>query len=111
MIYNLDKINKIKYDKIKKCLDFVEKTNKDNIVQKIYLFGSSISNECTENSDIDLCLVTDYNSSNSVFFKIFGNIPLVMNDNCDILIYSKLKGKIKEEIDKKGVLIYKYQKI
>ena len=109
-IMNLDKIHKIKRDKIKNGLLFVDKENaKDNVIQKIIIFGSSITEDCTNNSDIDICIFTNYDTKNMTFFTIFGKLPLIIDDLCDIVVYSKINGKLKEEIDKKGVIVYESQ--
>lgn len=110
MILNIEKINIQKRTQIEAGMKFIEKINQDGVVRKVILFGSALTNDCDKDSDIDLCFVTDYDSKNPVFFQIYGELPLVMNDLCDILIYSKVNGKIKEEIDNKGVLIYYYEK-
>ena len=108
-IQNLDKINIIKRNKIKRGIEYIIATQKDiSIIKKVIVFGSSVQKNCHESSDIDICLISDYNTSNSLFFTIYGGLSLVMDDLCDILIYSSLSGKIKEEIDKKGVVVYEY---
>ena len=91
-----------------KGMEFVERTNKNGIIKKIILFGSAVTDDCTNDSDIDLCFVSEGTCSDTVFFHIFGGIGLAMDDLCDILIYKDLKGKVKDEIDKKGVVIYEY---
>lgn len=72
------------------------------------IFGSSTTDNCDDDSDIDICLFSNFNSKNPVFFQIYGSLPLIMDDICDILVYRNLKGKIKEEVDKKGVTVYEY---
>lgn len=111
MIKNTEKINRNKKEKILNGLLFIDSLNKQNdkpYVEKVILFGSGVTSFCREDSDIDICLVTNFDCSNKSFFEIYGNLPLVMDDLCDIVIYSKLQGKLKEEIDSKGVVIYEY---
>lgn len=109
MIKNLEKINMIKRNKIQKGCEFVQKMNEQfPVIQKMVVFGSSITNNCNQESDIDICLFSDFDSSNPVFFQIYGNLPLVMDDTCDILIYKRLTGKIAKEIVEKGVVVYEY---
>lgn len=108
MCLNNNLISPIKRDKINKAIDFLNKNNKNGVIEKVILFGSCITDLCSEDSDIDICFVSSYNSSNPDFFNIYGNFPIIADDLCDIVIYSKLKGKLKEEIDNKGVLIYEY---
>lgn len=56
----------------------------DGCISKVVVFGSSLTENCTDDSDIDLC---------------------------DILSYRKLDdhGGLKAEIDKNGVVIYEYK--
>ena len=104
---NENRINKLKLDKVKKAIAFIEaESKKEKVIDRVILFGSTITDDCTNRSDIDLCLVTNYDCKNKTFFNIYGRLPLVMDDSCDILIYSKLRGALKNEIDQKGVVIY-----
>lgn len=106
-VINANRINKLKLDKIKRAIDFIEsESKKERVIEKVILFGSCITDNCTNRSDIDVCLVSNYDCKNKTFFNIYGRLPLVMDDSCDILIYSKLHGALKDEIDKKGVVVY-----
>ena len=107
-IKNVDKINNIKRRQIIDGLNYIDLNNDNGIIQKVIVFGSSVTDDCDENSDVDLCLVSDYDTANTTFFTIYGNLPIIMDDLCDILLYSKTKGKLKSEIDDKGVVIYEY---
>lgn len=109
MIKNLDKINSIKRNKIERGLLFLEKNNKDKIIEKVIVFGSSVTDYCTEESDIDICLFTDKNTSNKVFFNIYGTLPLIMDDLCDVVIFNKIDKRLQQEILLKGVIVYKYK--
>lgn len=80
----------------------------------------SITDDCTNDSDIDLCLVTNVNCTNPIYADIYGNMEIIMDDLCDvitqrvatndILSYNKLSdnGSLKAEIDKKGITVYEY---
>ncbi len=106
VILNLDKINPIKREKVRKGMEFVDKMNAiEPVVDKVIVFGSSVRDDCTEESDIDLCLFTNYDTSNKTFFKLRGNLPIVMDDLCDVLKYSKINKDFKCEIEK-GVIVY-----
>lgn len=109
-IMNLDKVNPIKREKIKKGMEYIASLN-DGCISKVIVFGSSITGDCTNDSDIDLCFITDTNCKNSVYADIYGNMEIVMDDLCDILSYNKLNntGDLKAEIDKKGVVVYEYK--
>ena len=105
-IMNLDKINPIKREKIKKGMEYIASLN-DGCISKVIAFGSSVTQDCTEESDIDLCFIT-MNPDSDIYSQIYGNMEIVMDDLCDILDYDELKGEVKTEIDKKGVAVYEY---
>lgn len=106
MIKNLDKVHPIKRQKVQEGMEFIERLNEDGMIQKVILFGSSITKDCTEDSDIDVCFVTEETCENWKFFQVYGGLPLIMEDLCDILVYRDLKGNLKDEIDRKGIVIY-----
>ena len=57
MIKNLNKINPIKKSILLKLLARVDSCNKiEKVIDKIIVFGSAIRNDCTEESDIDICI-------------------------------------------------------
>jgi len=109
MIKNLQYINPIKREKIKNGLEYIEKKN-NGCISKVIVFGSSVTDNCINDSDIDLCFVTDADCANPVYADIYGNMEIVMDDLCDILSYNKLSdnGSLKAEIDKKGITVYEY---
>ena len=76
-------------------------------ISKVIVFGSSVTQDCAEESDIDLCFIT-MNPDSDIYSQIYGNMEIVMDDLCDILDYDELKGEVKTEIDKKGVAVYEY---
>ena len=108
MIKNLEKINILKRDKVKRGLEFIDEQNKkEHIIDKVIIFGSSIRDDCTSDSDIDLCLVTDCDCHNAVYFNTRGKLADIMDDLCDIVSYDKLNDEFKKIIDK-GVLVYEW---
>lgn len=107
-IENIEFIHPLKSDKVKRGLEYISKRN-DGCISKVLVFGSAITADCRPDSDIDLCFVTDATCKNPVYADIYGHMELVMDDLCDILSYRKLTGQLKNEIDKKGVVIYEYQ--
>lgn len=107
MIENLELLHPVKRSKIKKGVEFIRDENQNkNVIQKAIVFGSAATSDCTNNSDIDLCLVSDYTTKNPTFFRIFGGLPLVMDDSCDIVIWNRIPEKLRDEISKKGVVVY-----
>ncbi len=70
------------------------------------MFGSSVENQRTFRSDIDIAVeFYEINLKEATLFRkrIGGNI----NKNVDIQVYNTLPGKIKKDIDKKGRILYK----
>ncbi len=65
------------------------------------IFGSSVTEECTEESDIDVCLVLDYTTANNVYFRIHGGLGRVMDDIVDVFNFKRVGDKLKNEILKK----------
>lgn len=100
---NLLKIHPIKRNKIQKLCEYLSQYS---FVEKAIVFGSSIAEYCTEESDIDLCLKIRQGRNNRQYIRMYGEIPLVLDDLCDILIYDRLSDDWKNRIDKTGVIIY-----
>jgi predicted nucleotidyltransferase len=107
MIKNMEKINEKKRYKLQTGMEFVEKLNTDSpVIDSIIVFGSSIRDDCTEDSDIDLCIKSEYNDVfNETYYHIRGSLEKIMDERCDILRYNHLNAKFKDAIDK-GVIIY-----
>ena len=109
MIKNIDLLNPLKKERIIKGLEFIQKQNEvESVIGAGIIFGSALTNQCTEESDIDICLASKYDCRNNTFFYIYGGLSLIMDNICDIVIYNKIKGKLKNEINKKGVVVYEY---
>ncbi|MEF8874962.1 MAG: nucleotidyltransferase domain-containing protein [Candidatus Thermoplasmatota archaeon] len=85
----------IKIEKIKE--DF--KPFKDD-VEGILLFGSSVENERTRRSDIDICLVKP--KSDDVLLKVFEKV----GGKYDVKVFEKLPLTIKIEIIKKHEVLF-----
>ena len=69
MIKNLDKIHKIKWSKIEKIFQHINKHNNNGIIiQKVIIFGSAATIECDEDSDIDICLFPAVKITDHRFF-------------------------------------------
>lgn len=78
---------------------------REPVIDRVIIFGSAISEDCTENSDIDICIDTKYDTKNETYFNVSGRLPDVMEDLCDILKYNRLNPRFKEVVDK-GVVVY-----
>ena len=78
----------------------------ENIIDKMIIFGSSVTDDCTEESDIDVCLVSDYTTANNEYFRIHGGLGMVMDDVVDVFNFKRVGEKLKNEILKNGVIVY-----
>lgn len=100
--------------KSKYMKNIVEAAKKCDYIIRIILFGSSIDERCTEQSDIDLAIFGIQNRSKVLTSKKFDLFAkqLYLFDECkqsyDLLYFkenSKNEGRIFEEI-KKGEILY-----
>ena len=94
--------------------NIVESAKKCDYIVRIILFGSSIEERCTEQSDIDLAIFGVQDRSKVLTSKKFDKFAkqLYLFDGCkqsyDLLYFkehSKEKSRILEEI-KKGEVLY-----
>ncbi len=96
--------------------NLVEKIHRAIAVDKIILFGSHAYGEPSENSDIDLCVITnDKNSRKRDLLKaIRKNIASIVTVPTDILLYdkeefqqrAKLETTLEHKIASQGVSVY-----
>lgn len=105
MVYaeNLKKINPLKLQQVMACIEVAKKHPK---IRKMIIFGSSVTNDCREDSDVDICLEINGSTRGREMFDLVADLCVACDHNCDILKYHKLNDKFKAEIDKKGVIIY-----
>ena len=104
---NQNKIHFCKRNKVEKVCQLLSQYS---FVEKMIIFGSATTNQCSDDSDLDICLVLLKEYDKKRFTKLFGEIPLYADDLCDILVYHNLNEKWKNEIDKKGVVVYEFKK-
>lgn len=74
-------------------------------IKKIYIFGSSVTSRCHIDSDVDICIDADVSDGMKIF-EIQSKIGNICDWNCDIIMYSNLGNRLKETIEKEGVIIY-----
>lgn len=91
--------------------DMINEFKKTNI-EKVILFGSKARNDYKYNSDIDLAVIFTSNDNDN-YIKLLTKLEnLNTLYKFDIIDYSKITNiKLKEEIDKDGIIIYKKQVI
>ncbi len=103
MLQNLEKIHPLKKEMVAQICNLPAQYP---VIRKIIIFGSSVTDECTEDSDIDVyldlaCDLTDEDARN-----INTSIGRITDYNVDIL-YSQLIGeRLRTEIFSKGVVIW-----
>lgn len=102
---NCDKINKKKRSKIGRIVYYIQKNNDSGIVRKIIIFGSSTRFDCRDNSDIDICIISDrYNDIE--FMGIVNDIWKISDRECDFVYYNVIEDFLKDIIDSSGVCVY-----
>ena len=69
------------------------------------MFGSVAENQITLSSDIDIAVVFKKEPENATRFRL--DILKKISDKVDIQVYNSLPKKVREEIDKKGKLVWK----
>ena len=97
------RVNRIKLDSVNKMIDMARKYP---FVKRLVIFGSSVTDYCTEESDIDVCADVDCPDRERDLHNLHVELCKTCDANCDILIYRRLNGQIKGEVDKKGVIVY-----
>jgi predicted nucleotidyltransferase len=101
--FGLKKGAEIKYV-IEEAKDVILKSEYYHRIKRIILFGSTVSNQRTFRSDIDIAVEFDeINLKDATKFRL----KTYINDKVDIQVYNVLPEKIKKEVDKKGKLIWK----
>lgn len=100
---NIEKINPIKRDQVVSCIRIAQRSPK---VVKMIIFGSSVREDCSPASDVDICLVINGTTKCMEMYELARDINYACDYNCDILKYHKLNDKFKKEIESKGVVVY-----
>lgn len=90
--------------------DYVDKicnaAKESGIVNRLIVFGSAVTEHCSHESDLDICVDTDCADNNRELFKLYARMSKICDYNCDILTYSKLGEGLKTEIDQTGIVVY-----
>lgn len=96
-------VNAIKQKEIEKVIQIAKNTG---VVRRLIIFGSSVTEDCHEESDVDICLDISCETSDKRLRRPMYEFNEACDFNCDILFYHKLGEKLKKEIDSKGVEVY-----
>jgi predicted nucleotidyltransferase len=75
-------------------------------VKKIILFGTAAENKLRLGSDIDIAVEFDKDVDKEEAFKFQIRIMGAVNDNVDLKIYNTLPKEIKNEIDRRGKILF-----
>ena len=102
-VMNIDRINFLKQKQVSSCVEIVKTLPR---IKRMIIFGSSVTEHCDEDSDLDICLDIEGSTKGIDLFEVSKNISKACDYNCDMLTYGKLQGKIKDEVDEKGVVVY-----
>ena len=92
---------------IKKCLrEILEKSKKNEDINKAYLFGSYARGEETSLSDVDIRLEVNDNFTLFDLTEIAYNLEEKLNKKVDIITSGNLDELLYEEIKKEEICIY-----
>ena len=80
-----------------------------SIVNRMYVFGSAVTNRCSDESYIDICIETGCDDRDMRLYDLYCKISKVCDYNCDILTYNKLGNGLKVEVDKNGIVVYEIE--
>ena len=101
--HNLKKIHRLKRKQVESCIDIAKRHPE---VQRMIVFGSAVTDDCSETSDVDICLDIKGITRGRKFYELSRDLSWACDHNCDILTYTKLNNSFKEEVNKKGVVVY-----
>lgn len=90
---------------INESKEIILESNYFKNIKKIILFGSSVENQRTFKSDVDIAVdFSNITPREATLFKV--KVGGKLNEKIDLQVYNVLPEKIKKEIDKKGKIIY-----
>ncbi|MCD7955763.1 MAG: nucleotidyltransferase domain-containing protein [Lachnospiraceae bacterium] len=96
-------VNVIKRKEVERVIQIARKTG---VVRRLIIFGSAVTDDCREESDVDMCLDISCETSDKRLRRPMYDFNEACDFNCDILFYHKLGEKLRKEIDSKGVAVY-----
>jgi predicted nucleotidyltransferase len=108
---NVNRIHPIKQKIVK---DIVDEAKKDQEVERIIIFGSSIRYDCDMTSDLDICIAwkDDCYDENGVLKPFTRNMRQVIstftNGKADVVNYDYLAGTEVEDAVNEGVIVYEH---
>ena len=102
---NIDKINIIKRDQVRELCKIADESG---IVKRIVIFGSSVRDDCTEESDVDFWISFSCDVQDIRIYNFGTKIGKVLEYNYDMLIDGLLilSDAMKHSVFDKGVTVY-----
>ena len=93
---------------------FAERARQELDVRQVILFGSYVKGTATEDSDIDVAVITknpvdDWLEASAELYRISGSIDLAMEPH--LLDYEHDRSGFLEEIRRSGELIYDSERV
>ena len=102
--FHLKKAQEIKF-LINDAKEIISNSNYAKRVKKIIVFGSFMDNQLRLDSDIDIAVLFDkINIKEATKFRI--EMSPKLSEKIDLQVFNILPEKLKEEINKKGRIIY-----
>ena len=98
----MSKIYPLKQAEVEKI---IEAAGQFSFVNKIYIFGSSVTGRCHIDSDLDICIDADTRDGMDIY-RLQQVIGEICDWNCDMVMYKNIGNRLKETIAKEGVIIY-----
>ena len=103
MMRNIAAIDRSKQSMVNALCDMDEK---NPIIKKIIVFGSAATNNCTSESDIDICFDISCTVKDKRARELSVQTSRICDYNCDVVYYELLGSRLKSEIDSSGVVVY-----
>ncbi|MCC8106116.1 MAG: nucleotidyltransferase domain-containing protein [Clostridiales bacterium] len=100
---NLARISTVKRSEVEKTIQIAQTSD---VIRRLIIFGSAVTDNCREESDVDICLDVSCSTRDKRLFRPVCDFNKACNYNCDVLFYHRLGEKLKKEIDTKGVEVY-----
>lgn len=101
---NFKYINPIKQKDVKEILSVLPDT-----LEELWIFGSSTTDKCQDNSDIDICLVgnTTRDEEKRIYMKPKSAVEIIKETPEGFLLEQNYGGSIYKIVKDTGVLLYK----
>ena len=92
--------------------EIVKKAKEDKYVRSLRIFGSSVSNRCDFQSDLDLCIdwkIDCYDKDGVLVpetVAFLSEVSRLTEGHCDVVHLGYLNGTVVKEDAEKGVIVY-----